>query len=134
LRVVFDTNVFVSALVFPGGRADQALRRIIHGRDELVSSKELLHELLDVLARKFSRNPDQLARVAIFLSEVSELVEPAQGLSVLEDDADNRVLECALAGRADLIVTGDRAMLALGGIDRVRIVGLADYLDCRTAP
>jgi putative PIN family toxin of toxin-antitoxin system len=55
-------------------------------------------------------------------------VRPRRRLKILKDDADNRVLECALAGRADAIVTGDRALLALGEFRAVRIVGLRDYL------
>jgi predicted nucleic acid-binding protein len=47
---------------------------------------------------------------------------------VLRDDPDNRILECAAAARADLIVTGDEALLALGAFEGVRIVRLADYL------
>jgi predicted nucleic acid-binding protein len=54
MRVVFDTNILVSALVFPGGRADFALRRIIEGADQLLLSKPILNELLGILARKFS--------------------------------------------------------------------------------
>lgn len=46
----------------------------------------------------------------------------------MKDDPDNRVLECAVAGRADVIVTGDKALLGLGGYHRVRIVSLRDYL------
>ena len=56
MRVVFDTNILVSALVFPGGRGDAALRRIIAGRDLLVMPRAILDELLDVLSRKFARD------------------------------------------------------------------------------
>jgi putative PIN family toxin of toxin-antitoxin system len=128
LRVVFDTNVLVAALVFPGGRGEEALQRILQERDELFLSRAILDELLGVLARKFARDAEELARVAAFLGEVSALVKPARRLKVLRDDPDNRILECAVAARADLIVTGDEALLALGEHAGVRIVRLADYL------
>ena len=67
MKVVFDANVLVSALVFPGGRGEEALSRIIAERDELILSKPILDELLAVLARKFSRDAEELARVALFL-------------------------------------------------------------------
>ena len=54
MKVVFDTNVFVSAFTLPGGRGDQALDRIVAGEDSLAFSKPILDELLSVLARKFS--------------------------------------------------------------------------------
>ena len=53
MKVVFDTNILVSALVFPGGRGEAALRRIIEEQDQLVASKPILDELLGILARKF---------------------------------------------------------------------------------
>jgi putative PIN family toxin of toxin-antitoxin system len=128
LRVVFDTNVLVAALVFPGGRGEEALQRILQERDELFLSRAILDELLGVLARKFARDAEELARVAVFLGEVSALVKPARRLKVLRDDPDNRILECAVAARADLIVTGDEALLALGEFEGVRVVRLGDYL------
>ena len=129
MKVVFDTNVFVSALTLPNGRGDQALRKIVEGEDSLALSKQILDELLSVLARKFARNREELARVAVFLSNLGEIVEPAESLTVLADEPDNRIVECALAANAQLIVTGDRAMLALGEYQGIRIVSLSAYLD-----
>ena len=129
MKVVFDTNVFVSALTLPDGRGDQALRKIAEGEDSLALSKQILDELLSVLARKFARNREELARVAVFLSNLGEIVEPAESLTVLADEPDNRIVECALAANAQLIVTGDRAMLALGEYQGIRIVSLSAYLD-----
>jgi putative PIN family toxin of toxin-antitoxin system len=129
LRVVFDTNVLVAAFVFPGGRGEAALRRIVDERDELLLSKPILDELLGVLARKFSRDTEQLAHIAVFLGELATMVKPRHRLRVLDDASDNRILECAVTGRAAAIVTGDREMLALGGYKDVRILSLSAYLD-----
>lgn len=128
MRVVFDTNIFVSALALPGSIAERALFRIIEGRDHLIVSKALIHELLAVLARKFSHDQEELARVALFLADIGELVDPDRRVSVLPDEADNRVLETALAGHADAIVTGDQAMLRLGQFEGIRMFSLHAYL------
>ena len=128
MKVVFDTNVFVAALTLPGGRGDQAIRKIVEGEDSLAPSRPILDELLSGLARKFARDREELARVAVFLSNLGEIVEPVESLTVLADEPDNRILECALAANARLIVTGDRAMLALGEYRGVRIVSLGTYL------
>lgn len=128
MKVVFDTNILVSALVFPGGRGEAAWLRIVEEQDQLVLSKPILDELLQVLARKFSRDAEDLARIAVLLSDVSLFVAPRRRLHIVADDPDNRILECALAGRADVVVTGDKALLALGEYDGVRIVRLRDYL------
>lgn len=128
MKVVFDTNVLVSALALPDGRADEAIRRIVEGEDSLALSKPVLEELLSVLARKFDHDREALARVAVFLFEMAGFVEPTESLTVLADEPDNRILECALAAGAQLVVTGDRAMLAQGDYEGTRIVSLSTYL------
>lgn len=128
MKVVFDTNVFVSALTLPGGRGDEALRRIIGGKDSLAVSMPIVDELLSVLARKFGYDREALSRVALFLADVAELVEPPDTVSVLADEPDNRILECARAAGAEVIVTGDRAMLSQGEFGGTRIVSLSEYL------
>jgi len=129
VRVVFDTKVLVSALAIPGGRADSALQRIIGGRDTLLISQAIIDELFGVLARKFARDKESIARLALFLDELAELVRPPRRrIRVLADDPDNRILECGLAGRADAVVTGDHAMLALRTFRGIRILSLSEYL------
>ena len=128
MRVVFDTNILVSALVFPGGRGDAALRRIIAGTDQLVMSRAILDELLDVLSRKFARDAEELAHVAVFVSELAMVVAPRRRLRVVQDDPDNRILECAIAGRAEAIVTGDKALLALKNFRNIPVLTLRTYL------
>ena len=128
MRVVFDTNIFVSAFAIPGSRAEEAIRRVVSGHDSLIISKAILEELLTTLARKFSRDQEELAHVAVFLAEIGTVVHPKRRVRILKDDPDNRVLECAVAGRADAVVTGDRAILSLGQHHEIPIFTLATYL------
>lgn len=128
MKAVFDTNIFVSALVFPGGRAEVAVLKAINGDVEILISKPIINETLEVLARKFDRNAEELARVAIFFSELGKLVSPKIKLKILSDEPDNRILECAVAGHADIIVTGDRTMLRLSEYKKVKIIALKDFL------
>ena len=114
--------------MFPGGQGEAALRRIIDERDELVLSKPILDELLGTLARKFSRNTEELAHVAVCISDLATIVRPRRRLAVVKDEPHNRVLECALTGRAQAIVTGDRQLLALSEFRGVRLLSLRDYL------
>ncbi len=129
MRVVFDSNILISALVFPGKQAEKAISRIIENQDQLVISKPIVDEVLEVLARKFTRDPEELSRVAVFLADLADMVRPRRRVRVLKDDADNRILECAITGHADLVVTGDQAMLELGGFEGVQIVSLRAYLE-----
>lgn len=128
MRVVFDTNVFVSALIFPGGQGERALLRVIEGPDDLLISRAIVGELLEVLARKFARNREELARVAVFLDDVAVVITTKTKIDALRDEADNRILECAVDGEADIVVTGDKRMLELGLHARVQIIGVRDYL------
>jgi len=129
VKVVFDTNIFISALVIPGSRAEEAMHRVMEGKNHLIISKPIIQELLTTLAHKFGRDREELARVAVYLAEIARTVHPKQKVNALEDEPDNRVLECALTGQADIVVTGDRAMLALGEYKGVKIVALKDYLN-----
>ena len=128
MRVVFDTNILISALLFPGGQGQQALGRILEGRDQLLISKPILYELLEMLGRKFSRDREELSRVAIFLGDLGKMIQPRSTIHVLEDEADNRILECAVAGQADIIVTRDRAMLKHQDYQQIKIISLKSYL------
>jgi uncharacterized protein len=128
VKVVFDTNIFISALVFPGSIAEKAIIRIIGGKDTLLISKAILDELLLTLARKFSKDPEQLSKVAVNLNEMSLTIESGEKVSILVDDADNRILECAVAGEANFIVTGDKEMLLLKSYKGIKIITLNQYL------
>lgn len=128
MRIVFDSNVLVAALVFPAGKADQAMARVVGGNDTLLVSTPIIREVLGVLSRKFSKDREQLARVAVFLADAGEHIESTHHTSVLVDEPDNRILECAVSGKADAIVTGDKAMLQLGQYKNVSIMTLREFL------
>lgn len=87
----------------------------------MLISKPILDELLTTLARKFSRDADALSRTALLLTELAELIQPKERVSVFEDDPDNRILECAIAGQA-------KAMLAVEISHGVRLLSLSAYL------
>ena len=128
MKVVFDTNIFISAFIIPGGQAEKAILRIIEGRDILLLSRGILDELLTVLSAKFSRDKEEISRVAVILSEMAEWVVPSEKIQVLNDDPDNRILECAVSGNADVIVTGDKELLRLREYEKTKIISLKEYL------
>lgn len=125
---MFDTNIFVSALTLPGGQAEKAVLRMIEGTDTLLISKDIIGEILSVLSKKFSQDGESLSRVAVNLAELGELVETKKRLHIFDDEYDNRILECAVSGNADVIVTGDKAMLKLRGYRNIKIITLREYL------
>ena len=128
MRVVFDTNIFISALAIPGSLAEKAIHKIIEGEDILVISRDIVHEVLSVLSSKFSRDKEGLSHVAVILSELGELVKPTPKVSILKDEPDNRVLECGLHGKADVLVTGDKKILQLREYKGIKIISLKEYI------
>jgi predicted nucleic acid-binding protein len=66
--------------------------------------------------------------VAVILAEAAEVIATSKRLRVFADEPENRILECAEAGEADCIVTGNKAMLKLGSYGDIRIISLQQYL------
>jgi uncharacterized protein len=126
LRVVFDTNVFISALF--GGFPEEAYRAALERRCTLVVSPALLAELARALRKKFHTPEADIIAYVRQIGRIAEVIRPTRVVSVLRDDADNRILECAEAGKADLIVSGDRDLLQLKQHSAVPIVRPADFV------
>jgi uncharacterized protein len=130
VRIVADTNVLVSALIFPGGAPEAVYRLALEGRIELVSSRPLLAELGRVLTEKFGWEPDRAEEAVAELIRVAEIVQPQHPIAEIEaDPADDRVLEAAAEGNADAIVSGDRHLLALRSWRGIAIETPATILD-----
>lgn len=125
---MFDTNVYVSAFVVPMSKSDLALRRALRGAFELVVSPEILAETLGKLADKFDFLRAELVRVEENVRAAATAVEPDFSLSVLADEPDNRILECAVYSGALAVVTGDKDLLALGSYEGVGIMTVAELL------
>lgn len=129
MKVVFDSNIYVSALAVPGGVADRAIDAAMEGAIELFLSRAILDEVLGVMSRKFARDAEALSRTALFIASLGEIVTPRRRVDVLSDLPDNRVLECASVAGADVIVTGDRGMLFLGTWEGIEILSLRQFVD-----
>ena len=127
-RVVLDTNVLVSALLF-GGRPGAILQAVIDRALIAVTSPTLLHELERVLVSKFEY-PQTIAALTITeLRAMSECAEPGFRLHVIrQDPSDNRVLECAMSAQADAIISGDRHLLALTTFHGIPILSPQAFL------
>ena len=82
-----------------------------------------------MLTGKFGWDQDHVAQAMRHISAVANTVRPRHRLAVLADETDNRILECALSGRAHVIVTGDKHLLSLARFEAVRITTLAVFLE-----
>jgi putative PIN family toxin of toxin-antitoxin system len=128
LRLVFDTNVYISAFVVPGSKSDLAFRLAVRGAFDLAVSTEILAEVRERLDSKFGFSEGESERIERVILGAATSVEPEMRLHVLEDEPDNRILECALAAGAAAIVTEDRHLLDLKSYEDVGIMTVADLL------
>ncbi len=125
MRVVLDTSTLVSGIAWEGEPA-RILNALLEGQHALVTSAALLAEFTRVLQyhklRKVRTHP-LLPAVLEWLFRPEHLVVPSERVDTIKaDPADNLVLEAALAGRAEVVVTGDHDLLQLKEFRGVRIV------------
>jgi uncharacterized protein len=129
LTVTADTNVYISALQF-GGRPDEVLRLARRGLVRLAVSEPILAEVRRVLGDKFRRTAEEVAEADRLIRAFAELVTPARRLAVVaEDPDDDRVLECAVAAGAQVLVSGDKDLLRLGEFEGIAIVTVTAFLE-----
>jgi uncharacterized protein len=132
VRVVADTNVYVSALNFARA-ADEVLALGRVGVVELFISLPILEEIEGVLLRKFRWTAPRVREAVRVIRSFAALVHPAESVNVvLADEPDNRILECALAASADMIVTGDQHLLKLKRFRDIVITNPRGFLDAAT--
>ncbi len=129
MKIVFDSNIFISAFIIPNSKAEKAILKVLDSNDSLIISKSIIDEILSVLSSKFYRNSEAISHTALYLSEIAQIVEPNREIHIFKDEPDNRVLECALQGKADAIVTGDKVMLKLKEFEGIKIISLKEYLE-----
>jgi putative PIN family toxin of toxin-antitoxin system len=128
-RVTVDTNVLISALVFQG-LPGKFLALALAGAFQLITSPILLDELDEKLRFKFLWSPAKADQARSALEALCDVVSTTDSLAVIQDDPDDdRVLECAVAGRADTIVSGDRHLLKLGSYDGTQILTVRQFMD-----
>lgn len=127
LRVLLDTNILISAFQF-GGTPFYVFEYILSKRVIGITSDELLVELLGVFRRKFQLDRDTIALAEKKVRRAFRIVAPTVSLDVLNDVDDNRVLEAAITGHCDYIVTGDTDLLNLKQFRGIAIVTPAEFL------
>jgi len=129
MKAILDTNVLISAYVFPGGKPEAVYRLALEGRLEIGTSLPLLAELGRVLGQKFGWLPERVEAAVAQMTRIASIVAPSETVQAIRaDPADDRVLEAASAFDADVIVTGDRHLLDLGSWRGIGIISPAEFI------
>lgn len=127
-RVVLDTNVYLSGIIF-GGNSRHILDLIINKKIIAFSSPAILLEISKKLQKKFSWSKDQILITIKTLSKTVTVVNPQEKLSIVKSDkSDNKIIEVAVEARTNYIVTGDKHLLQIRKYQNVKIVSPAHFL------
>lgn len=123
MRVVFDTNVLISAFISKG-TPYHLLSKALEGEFELMISPDIFDEFRNVINReKFKLSIKQIEESSMILFRVPEMIQPLYKVNVVhEDPDDDRILECAMSSHADLIISGDRHLLQLTEWEGIKIL------------
>jgi len=128
LKVVLDTNVIVSGLNFPTSNPAKILLLVASGEVANFTSRHIINETRRILVDKFFWTHEEVEAAEVWLTTFSKSVNPKNRISVIVDDPDNRILECAEEGRADFIISGDHHFTDLENYQGIRIVVPATFL------
>jgi len=131
VRIVIDTNVLISA-IFWTGKPKQLLNHVRRQKITFVTSNQLLDELREILIRQdkpFHLSGNEADQVVEAMRGFAEIVEPHSQITVCHDEMDNRVIACAIDGKAEYIITGDLHLLGLRSYKSVKIMGVSDFLN-----
>ncbi|RJQ18412.1 MAG: putative toxin-antitoxin system toxin component, PIN family [Nitrospiraceae bacterium] len=128
MKVVFDTNVYISALTSHNSKAEEAYLFAIEGKIELYTSVAILTETAKKLREKFLWEDNNITDALKHISKVATVLKPRKHLNILQDAPDNRILECATEANADLIITGDKHLLDLKQYQGISVTTISALL------
>ena len=141
-RSVLDTNILVRAAITPLGAVAPVILRLRNGKFTLLYSQALLNELIKVLEyphiqRKYDIDAEAIQNFVGVLVQYGERVEPNRTVNICRDPDDNHVIEIALAGNAEYVVSNDQDLLVLKEYETVRFVTVGEFLqilDAQSSP
>jgi len=129
-KVVLDTNIYLSGLIWPESLPGQVLKLARKRRIEVFCSRFILDELKKILSIKFDYPQEFSQRYIEELLKFVKIVKPQVAISVIsKKDDDNRILECALKAKADVLISGDRKhILPLKKVDGTQIISAREFI------
>lgn len=128
IKAVLDTNVIISA-IFWRGSPYKVMKKALQKEFVFVTSTDILEEVSERLENKFNLPPEEIGRLMDILLSYSSLINPTTKVNAVKaDEKDNMIVECAIDGKADVIVTGDRHLLDLEDYKSIKIISPTDFM------
>ncbi len=127
MKVVLDTNILISAFIF-GGKPSQILSLVLTDKIQAFTSPVLIAEFFDVVNKKLNLSAGELALTKNQIENKFLIVQPKNEIKISRDEDDNRVLEAAVEGGCNYIITGDKDLLDLKNFKNIKIVTSDTFL------
>lgn len=128
-KVVFDTNILISAFVFPEGTVRELINLSIKRKISIYVSNSIILEYCKVLDSKFNWTEEEIKENIKFISKITEIIDTDIKIDIIkEDEDDNKIIECAVAADVDAIVSGDKHLLNIKKYKNIPILKPADFL------
>jgi len=129
LRIVLDTNVIISGILF-GGIPRSILDMLISGKHDFFLSMAIIEEIREVLNRpKFGFDNGNALMVVEELHSLCTIVKPVKSINfIIDDPDDNKILECAVAAKAEIIISGDSHLLSVGSYKGIKILSPRQFI------
>lgn len=122
-KIVFDTNVLISATLWNNSVAQKVLFRCIRENIQIFSSQEIIEEYKEILARDFDYEEQEIREILEKVFQFVNIVAPSVKVEVVKEDPDdNKIIECALESKAEYILSYDKHLLKLKEYQRIKIV------------
>jgi len=122
-KVVFDTNVLISATLWENSVAQKFLFKCIKENVQIFSSQEIIEEYKEILARDFDYKEQEIGEILEKVFQFVTLVNPSKKVDIVKEDADdNKIIECAIESKSEYIVSYDKHLLTLKEFEGIKIV------------
>lgn len=131
MKVVFDTNIYLSGLIFPGSNPALILDFAQKRKFELYCSDFIIGEIRRNLTIKFGYDDAMVEQFIQEILKITKIIIPRRKVNIIKNkEDDNRILECALMAKADYLVTGDKKhILPLKKIAKTEIISASDFIE-----
>ncbi|VXD17597.1 putative toxin-antitoxin system toxin component, PIN family [Planktothrix paucivesiculata] len=130
LRTVLDTNIFISGLLLSASKAQQVFDQVTESQILLISDSTFVEIYQTFIRPKFDKYVSLEKRLNFIgsLRQKAEIVNVTETITICRDAKDNKFLELAVSGKADLIITGDQDLLVLNPFKNIEIITVNEFL------
>jgi putative PIN family toxin of toxin-antitoxin system len=130
MRFVFDTNVYLSGILF-NGVARKAIEYLIEGKANIYISKNIIEEIEKVLlSPKFNVGIEKAQFIIKEIESIAYTIEPKNEIrNICRDNKDHIILECAIESMSEYIVTGDKDLLVIKDYEGIKIITIKEFIE-----